>query len=156
MEDKDKMHFTNAVILESMRVGSLVFMVKHAALEDVHFEGGYVIPKGAIIFGGLYHAMHDERLFKNPDVFTPSRFINSNGEFVHDSNVIAFGIGKRFCLGQSLAEKEFFIFLTGLLQYFNISRVPGKPLPPYDSIDFPAESLFKVPDPYEVILTKRL
>jgi len=150
------MHFTNAVILESMRVGSLAYMgVPHAALEDVHFEG-YFIPKGSIVFGGLYHAMHDERLFKNPNVFTPSRFINSNGEFVHDSNVIAFGVGKRFCLGQSLAEKEFFIFLTGMLQYFNISKVPGKPLPPYDSIDLPAEVLLRSPVPYEVILTKRL
>jgi hypothetical protein len=34
--------------------------------------------------------------------------------------VIAFGVGKRSCIGQSLAEKEFFIFLSGLLHRYGL------------------------------------
>ncbi len=149
------MHYTNAVILESMRVGSLAYMgVPHAALEDVKL-GNYTIPKGAIVFGGLYHAMHDPKLFENPDDFSPERFLNKNGEFVPDDRVIPFGTGKRFCLGQSLAEKEFFIFFTGMLQQFKIDPVPGKALPPYKDIYLPSEVLIRTPGPFEVILTKR-
>ena len=32
---------------------------------------------------------------------------------------IPFLIGKRFCLGQTLAEKEFFLFFVGLMQKFD-------------------------------------
>ena len=45
----------------------------------------------------------------------------ADGNFMKDERVIAFGSGKRICLGQSLAEKELFVFLTGLCQQVSIS-----------------------------------
>jgi cytochrome P450 len=153
--DKEDMHLTNAVLLESLRVASLVYIgLPHAANEDIKFEG-YDIPKGTIIFGSIYHSMHDPKVFDDPDTFKPERFLSADGKFVHDDRILAFGTGKRVCLGQSLAEKEFFIFFTCLLQQFNIDPVPGKTLPSYKDI-FPGEELFRIPKPYEVILTKRL
>lgn len=154
-EDKEEMHLTNAVLLESLRVGSLAYLgLPHATLEDIKFEG-YDIPKGTIIFGSIYHSMHDPKLYDDPHTFKPERFINADGKFVHDDRVQAFGTGKRACLGQSLAEKEFFIFFTCLLQQFNFDPAPGKELPSYKDI-FPGEELIRIPKPYEVILTKRL
>ena len=45
LEDKENMPYTNAVLLESLRVGSLAYLgVPHYALEDVKV-GQYVIPK---------------------------------------------------------------------------------------------------------------
>jgi len=82
--------------------------------------GGYSIPKGATIMASLWHALHDPEHFKNPEVFNPDRFIDPNGKFINDEKMIAFGVGKRSCLGQSLAEKEFFIFFTGIMQQFDI------------------------------------
>ncbi len=93
--------------------------------------------------------------FKNPEIFNPSRFIDENGKFVHDEHVIPFGLGKRYCLGQSLAEKEFFIFFTGLLQQFEVSSAPGTTLPSYIDI-FPEEALVRSPPNYQVILKKRI
>ncbi len=47
----------------------------------------------------------------------------SDGNFMKDEKVIAFvGSGKRFCPGQSLAEKEFFVLLTDLCQQGSTSR----------------------------------
>ena len=68
----------------------------------------------------LWHPLHDPEHFKNPEIFNPDRFIDLNGKFVNDERVIAFGVGKRSCLGQTLAEKEFFIFFTGIMQQFQI------------------------------------
>ena len=48
---------------------------------------------------------------------------------MHDERVIPFGLGKRYCLGQSLAEKEFFLFFVTILQKFKIEPAPGKVLP---------------------------
>ncbi len=138
-----------------MRVGSLAYLgLPHHAMEDIKI-GSFTIPKGATVMGSLYHAMHDPNLFKNPDIFDPTRFINENGKFVHDENVIPFGLGKRYCLGQSLAEKEFFIFFTGLMQQFEIRHAPGTVMPSYIDIN-PKQSIIRNPPPYKVILKKRL
>lgn len=103
----------------------------------------------------LYHAMHDPKLFENSDVFNPERFIDENGKFVHDDHVIPFGLGKRYCLGQSLAEKEFFIFFTGIMQKFDVRHAPGTTLPSYIDI-YPKDSLIRNPSSYSVILKKRI
>lgn len=93
--------------------------------------GEYIIPKGTSIFGSLYHIMHDPEHFKNPHKFEPERFLNSQGEFKSDDRVIPFGTGKRVCLGQTLAEKEFYIFFTGFMQQFELRHAPGTNLPAY-------------------------
>ena len=38
----------------------------------------------------------------------------------------------RWFHGQSLAEKEFFLFFVGLMQKFDFGSVPDKELPSYD------------------------
>ena len=85
----------------------------------------YEIPKGTFVFPNLYGLMHDENHFKNPETFDPRRFLaeKKNGPMVFqpDERVIPFSTGKRSCLGQTLAEKELFLFFTGLMQNFTFS-----------------------------------
>ncbi len=154
LSDKDNLPYTNAVLLETLRIASLAYIaIPHQALEEIKIDK-YTIPAGTTVFSSLYNAMHDEKYFKNPEVFDPSRFIDENGKFVHDEKVIPFGLGKRYCLGQSLAEKEFFIFFTGFLQQFELNHVPGTTLPSYIDI-FPEEALARSAPNYKVILKKR-
>ncbi len=70
------------------------------------------------------------------------------------TQVIPFGVGKRVCLGQTLAEKELFIFFTGILQQFEILPVPGTVLPSY--VDIYPKALLRTPPPYEVIFKRRI
>ena len=134
-------------------MSALAFVaVPHCALEDVNI-GGFTIPKGANVMPSIYHALRDPSHFKDPDVFNPERFINSEGKFINDERVIAFGIGKRACLGQSLAEKEFFIFFTGILQQFKLLKDPSTSLPHYDQI-YP-EGILRTAPAYKIILKKR-
>ena len=84
------------------------------------YLGGFTIPKGAMVLSSVWHVLHDPEHFKDPENFNPDRFIDSYGRFINDERVIAFGIGKRSCLGQAMAEKEFFIFFTGIMQQFRI------------------------------------
>ena len=151
LDDKPDLHYTNAVLFESFRYTSFVFAsVPHYATSDVRLRE-YVIPKGAIVLISLYHVMHDPEYFKDPETFNPDRFLNENGEFVNDERVIPFGIGKRFCLGQSLAEKEFFLFFTGLMQKFKFE--PGnKPLPSYKMEDLYVKELLRCVPAFETII----
>ena len=72
-----------------------------------------------MIFANILHVHFDQTYWENPEVFNPSRFIDEKSQtFKTNERLIPFSIGKRYCLGQSLAEKEYFLFFVGLLQKF--------------------------------------
>ena len=149
------MPYTNAVILESFRMASLIpFAVPHYALSDITI-GEYVIPKGAGIFPSLINVMYDPDHFPEPHQFKPERFLDNNGNYKHDDHVVPFGVGKRYCLGQSLAEKQLFLFFVGILQKFNIAPVPTKELPSYHISHNAAQNLGRTCPKYEMILSSR-
>ena len=81
-------------------------------------------------------------------------YIFSDGNFLHDEKVIPFGVGKRECIGRTLAEKQLFIFVAGLLQQFHFRPVPGTVLPSYIDI-FPRIAMLRTAPDFKVILTKR-
>lgn len=129
--DIDRMPFTNAVLTESLRVTSFVYMsIPHMATADVTICGGkYVIPANTMVIPNLYHIMHQPQYFEDPDTFNPYRFLQSDNKgqvtLKHKSvsnidRVIPFSVGKRFCPGQRLARKELFLFLVGIMQKFEL------------------------------------
>lgn len=149
------MHYTNAFMLESLRIVSFAHhSVPHYASADITI-GDYVIPKGAGIFPSLISVMYDPTHFPDPHSFKPERFLDNNGKFKHDDHVIPFGVGKRYCLGQTLAEKEYFLFLIGILQKFDITPVAMQNLPSYH-IDYqPPPNIVRGCPSYEIIFSAR-
>ncbi len=103
----------------------------------------------------MYVFRWDPKHFKNPGLFNPDRFLDDQGQFVNDDHVIPFSIGKRYCLGQSLAEKEFFLFFAGMMQKFEFIQVPGSTLPGYGEEDVQCKSILRNTPFYEVILKPR-
>ena len=154
LDDKPQLHFINAVLHESFRITSFLPMsVPHCALEDVKVKN-YTIPKGTIVLPSLFHVMHNPKRFKNPGEFNPDRFMN-NGTFKPDEHVIPFSIGKRYCLGQALAEKEYFLFFTGLMQKFRFEPVKGQPLPSYKVEDINMKAILRTVPIYKIQMIKR-
>ncbi len=43
--------------------------------------------------------MHNPAVFKDPEVFNPSRFLDADGKVQAHPHLIPFLTGKRFCLG---------------------------------------------------------
>ena len=149
------MHYTNAFMLESLRIVSFAFFsVPHSATSDITV-GDYVIPKGTGIFPSLISVMYDPEHFPNPHSFKPERFLDENGRYKHDDHVIPFCVGKRYCPGQSLAEKEFFLFLVGMLQKFDISSTPMQHLPSYDINYKPPANIIRICPEYDIIFSLR-
>ena len=138
-----------------MRISCVVYnALNHVSNADV-IAGDYVIPKGAVIIPSLMNIMLDSKYFENPTEFNPDRFISSNGTFEPDEHVIPFSIGKRYCLGKSLAEKEFFLFFTGLMSKYDINPVPNKSLPSYHMKDYYSATIVRSPPSFDVILSHR-
>ena len=101
--------------------------------------------------------MRDPEHYESPGTFWPERYIDESEHFIKDERVIPIGIGKCYCLGQSLAEKEFFLFFTGVLKRFRFRPVPGLPLPGYgrDDVEF-AGAARNPPSNLRVLATDRM
>ena len=150
------MPLTNAVLHESLRMSCTVYnALTHCAGAEFSIQN-YVIPKGTIIIPSLMTVLLDPKYFPSPHEFNPNRFLNEEGKFVPNEHLIPFGVGKRYCLGQSLAEKEYFWFFTGLMQKFHISSDPSQTLPSYHMSDSPQTSMIRSAPTFNMILTPRL
>uniref|UniRef100_A0A1I7Z830 Unspecific monooxygenase n=1 Tax=Steinernema glaseri TaxID=37863 RepID=A0A1I7Z830_9BILA len=125
--DKTSMPYTNAVVAENLRCNYVLnFNVLHEITEDTVI-GGYFIPKGTATTPQLCVAFRDPKLFENPLEFNPDRYLNDK---LLDKKVIAFGVGKRACIGESLARAELFLFWTNFVQRYKFSPVEGDEPPP--------------------------
>jgi cytochrome P450 len=51
--------------------------------------------------------------WKDGTEFRPERFISADGAVKKDDHLIPFSVGKRQCLGETLAKVELFLFFTG-------------------------------------------
>ena len=155
LRHKESLHYTNAVLHESMRLSCVVYnAINHRTNADIK-AGEYVIPKGAVVIPSLMNVMLDSSHFDHPHRFNPNRFLNPNGEFQANKHVIPFSIGKRYCLGKSLAEKEFFLFFTGIMSRFNISRAPNESLPSYHMNDYFSATIVRTPPSFHLVLKNR-
>jgi cytochrome P450 PksS len=112
---------TSSAIEELLRYTSPGEMATpRIAREDVTLAS-VTIPRGAWVIGVLGSANRDETVFRDPDTLDLGR---------HPNPHVAFGQGRHFCLGASLARLEAQVALTTLF-----ARVPGLRLAQ------PAESL---------------
>jgi cytochrome P450 len=94
-----------AAIEETLRFDPPIQMLFRTATQDVELAG-VRIPKGAYVAPLLGSANRDERQFPDPDRFDVGR---------HPQGHVAFGFGKHFCLGASLARMEARVALTALV-----------------------------------------
>ncbi|XP_013404323.1 cytochrome P450 2C15 [Lingula anatina] len=152
MEDKIRMPYTEATILEVFRMSPVApFGVAHATSESVEV-GGYTIPKGTIVIADQYRILHDKCNFEDPYQFKPERWLDSSGKVTKSGAYIPFSTGPRVCLGKGLAEMEAFIFFTTLMQNF-VFKVPNGEKHP-NGIEGINTGVF-MPYPYNVVAVRR-
>lgn len=128
--------------METLRHSSLVAGgVIHSAIVDKEVAG-YVIPKGCWIMTNVYFVHHDPVVWGDPDNFRPERFLSSDGKkVVRHEALIPFQMGRRQCLGESLARDSLFLFTSNLFQQFKIDKLEKEE-------PQPVSGLFLVPKDY--------
>lgn len=153
LEDKPRLPYTEAVIHETLRQSSLVATgVHHVANRDITL-GGYTIPKGAVLNSATFTIHKDPRYWDKPEEFMPERWLDQDGKFVtKKEGFIPFGVGKRQCLGESLARMEMIIFTTTLLRQLSFAPPPGKTL---NLKPDPSNPFLQLPFPQELHVTVR-
>jgi len=126
LDDKPRLSYLEAVILETFRLKP-AFPLGLPRVTVVDTEvAGYEIPAGTEVVANLWSAHMDPQVFSEPEKFIPERFLDSNGAITNRDLMIAFSFGKRSCLGEILARQEMFLFLSALVQQFNILPPEGE------------------------------
>ena len=70
-----------------------VFGALHAPLEDLVFKG-YTIPATALVAPDMDSVFMDPKIWTDPEVFRPGRFIDDQGKLESKEEFLAFFIGK--------------------------------------------------------------
>lgn len=125
---------TEATLLEIQRIVSLSPLSYPRRNIDTVQLLGHKIPKNSYVISNLWNVHHDPDLWKNPEEFQPERFLTENGEVYKPEHFMPFSIGKRQCLGESLAQMELYLYFTALLQNFTFEAVKDDPVPPLDKV----------------------
>ncbi|KAK0460227.1 cytochrome P450 [Desarmillaria tabescens] len=136
LSDRDKLPYINALCLEVLRYHSVVSTNIPHCTSQADVYNGYYIPKGSLVIANIWNMTHDPKVYQNPMVFDPTRFL-ATPEHVpeRDPRDIAFGFGRRICPGRYLANATVFMVCAVVLSTFDISKVEGSAEPVLDASD---------------------
>ena len=151
LEDRSKMPYTEATIMEALRIANVApLAVPHSVTDDVVFKG-FLIPKDTTIIANLNSIMMDPNIWTDPSKFNPERFLAQDGKTLSiPEEFIPFSLGPRSCVGETLAKMEMFLFVSSLLQHFKLDFVGSTPPPVKGNLGVTYN-----PDPYEIRFIKR-
>ncbi|XKL66993.1 hypothetical protein PGB90_010413 [Kerria lacca] len=115
--------YLEATLMEIQRYSTPVpVAIPHRALRDCELMG-FKIPKGTYLLPSIWSVHMDENHWKDPFVFRPERFIDEYGKIIQDNYFMPFGIGRRKCIGEILARNSMFLFISIILQKFELRTI---------------------------------
>ncbi len=118
-----------AVIKETLRLYPAAPLVARTAIGPDRVAGRDV-PAGAELVASTWVLHRHRRLWRDPDVFDPARFLGEDGAAIHRCAFIPFGIGPRVCIGASFGMQEMVIVMAEFLKRLRFSFAGSeKPAP---------------------------
>ena len=136
--DKKDMPYTMATVYEVLRYTTAIapLCLPHRVLKDEVLEG-YHIPKHSLILSNLWHIHHDPERWDEPWSFKPERFLNTEAKLlppdhINRRNFLAFSTGHRDCPGENLGKSRMFLYITTVLQSFDLVPASSGELPDTD------------------------
>ncbi|TMW48521.1 hypothetical protein DOY81_006391 [Sarcophaga bullata] len=148
-KDRVKLPYCEAIVLEAVRMfmGN-TFGIPHRALRNTRLSG-YEIPKDTMVIACFRGMLMNPVDFPKPHKFNPDRYL-INGCLKVPEGYNPFGFGRHRCMGDILGRQNLFMFITTVLQNFQVEALPG-PLPDEEPLDGATASV----KPYEAFLVPR-
>ena len=152
MDDMKSLNYIMATINEIMRFSMVAeSSLPHRLTKDVEIDG-YKFKKDTMFFSNLAKFLRDPVQFPEPKKFKPERFLSKDGKVQKHEYLVPFGIGKRICMGESLAKNELFIFFARVIQRINIGVTNGRHPDPEEYFS----GITRIPKPYDVSVSARI
>ncbi|DBA94172.1 hypothetical protein WJX77_003365 [Trebouxia sp. C0004] len=118
-EQLDHFPYAAAVLNEALRLFPPAPLFARVAHQDAQI-GPYAVPKGTVVYAGLYTMHRDKRWWEHAEAFKPERWLGdeTGGDKSGGLAYMPFGLGPRKCIGYKLAVEEAIIALVRLYQQF--------------------------------------
>jgi cytochrome P450 len=124
--------YTRAVVDEALRLYPPAFSIVRQARAADNAAGLPISARAAILIVPWVLHRH-RRLWRDPDVFDPTRFLPEADPPARFS-YLPFGAGPRACVGAQFALTETVLVLARMVQAFHIEMADDRPLLPVASI----------------------
>ena len=127
--DREHLPIVMACIHETLRLHPTnPLLTPRSGHDETLTLGEYEIPPWTMIMVNAEVIHRNPDIWQQPDVYNPGRFIGDDGKLLanyHTANnfYMPFGYGPRFCIGQRLALDMIFIFITSLIQRYDLKLV---------------------------------
>lgn len=123
----DVLPFTTAMLKESMRLYPSASIFTRLALGPDKLGEHNIVPGTEVVTSSWVLHRH-RKLWRNPDVFDPSRFLGAEADKISRFAYLPFGKGPRVCIGASFSMQEMIIVLAVFLSRLKFRHV-GKEQP---------------------------
>jgi cytochrome P450 len=130
VEDLQRLRFTEAVILEAMRLYPPAYVIGREAIHECEVAG-YRVSRGTTILMSQWVVHRDSRFFGSPEMFLPERWLGDEAKQLPKYAYFPFGGGPRLCIGNNLAMMEAVLVLATLTQRIRFMLRPGKTVEPW-------------------------
>ncbi len=134
VSDLPRLRYTEAVVMESLRLYPPAYLIGREAMEACEI-GGYAVPAGTTVFMSPWALHRDPRYFEAPEEFRPQRWLDGLARRLPRCAYLPFGGGPRLCIGQSFAMMEATLILAAVAQRFRLTLDPeDRTVTPFPSI----------------------
>ncbi|WP_405597639.1 MULTISPECIES: cytochrome P450 [unclassified Streptomyces] len=127
-EDITALPYMRNVLKETMRMYGPAWLVTRTTTRPVTLDG-HPIPKGADVVYSPYIHQHDPEVYNDPSAFDPDRWEPERAKSLNRSSFLAFGDGRRKCIGEEFAWTELLIILATVLQRWRLTLTSAPPRP---------------------------
>ena len=139
--DFSKLPYTEACILETLRIRPPAYMVGRCAARDVELRSDVFITKGTTVLIAPYLIQRDSQYWNDPKAFKPERWLvkspYSEGTLARDAlknlgpndAYFPFGGGPRVCIGTGFAMMESVLLLALICNACELRLPPGSSAP---------------------------
>jgi cytochrome P450 len=120
----DRLVATRAVIEEAIRLYPPLAAVSREAIRPDELAG-HAIAAGTMVVIAPYVLHRHRNLWKNPDLFDPTRFLAGARDKINRYAYLPFGAGPRICIGATFALQEATLVLGTIMRHFRLKLAPG-------------------------------
>ena len=114
--------YTRNVFREVLRLYPPVSFITRVATRDMRLNE-HDIPEGSLVVVSPWLIHRHRKYWRNPDAFSPERFIGENERAIKPGTYLPFGLGPRVCSGASFATTESVLILASLARRFDFETL---------------------------------
>lgn len=129
----ERLVVTRAVVEEGLRLYPPIAALSRMS-EQADRLGPYVVRPRSVIVIAPYVLHRHQKLWDQPDLFDPGRFLPEARKKVARFVYLPFGAGPRTCIGSSFALQEATMVLASLVQRFDMQLLPDAEVWPLQRI----------------------